>query len=151
MPTDYHYQLPQRGKLSDSRISWVTWEEETGEEVLYTTIILPKASHPVKLNHDSIWGYKGSPTINPHKIEILNETDHGLGEGFSTYQVVVHHDGGENSASMYTDTAVPHYISMWLQLPLEWSEQGLQSDGKAHLEISPQKKGYPLPKTAYPL
>jgi hypothetical protein len=151
MPTDYHYQLPQRGKLRDARISWTTWEEETGQECQYVTYILPRSELRLKLNGDSIWDYNGSSTVNVTKIEIYNETDHGLGEGFSSYQVVVHHNGGEGSASMYTDKAVPHYVSMWLQLPLEWSEQGMQNDGKAHLEISPQKKGYPLPKMEYPL
>ena len=151
MPTEYHYQLPRRGKLSDAQISWVTWELGGGEELQYTTHLIPQGSIPLKLYADSIHEYKGPSTINVHKLEMLNETDHGFGEGFSSYSVVVYHDGGEGSAAIYTDKAVPHYISMWLQLPLEWSEYGMQCDGAAHLEINPQHNAFAPPKTEYSL
>ena len=152
MPTEYHYQLPQRGKVCDAQVSWNTWESDDKEEVQYATTIIPKAgSTTIPLSGDSIWEYSGPSTINVNKIEILNETDHALGDGYSMYEVLVHHDGGEGSGNIYTDKAVPHYVSMWLQLPLEWSESDMQGDGAAHLEISLQKKGYLLPKTEYPL
>jgi hypothetical protein len=151
MPTEYHYQLPQRGKVCDAQVSWNTWESDDKEEVQYATTIIPKANIPLTLGADGIWEHNGPSVVNVNKIEILNSTDHGLGDGYSTYEVIVYHDGGEGSADIYTDKAVPHYVSMWLQLPLEWSEHGMQSDGAAHLEVSLQKKGYVKPKTEYPL
>lgn len=156
MPTEYHYQLPQRSKLKPLTslpygIVWNTWEPDNGEEISYSTHIKLQTPVPLKLDMDSIWEYSGPSTINVTKIKIVNETDHGLSDGTSTYEVLVYHDGGEGSGNIYTDKAVPHYVSMWLQLPLEWSESDMQDDGKAHLEISLQKKGYLLPKTEYPL
>jgi hypothetical protein len=83
----------------------------------------------VQLAGDSIWqGEKrGEPvtdTVNVGKISI-----HKDGDGYAS--VSVEHDG---PWTIYTDTGFEDAISDIIDMPVSWSEQGMQEEGTAHLE-----------------
>ena len=80
----------------------------------------------VKLAGDSIWDKEDT---NPPMVTI---TDYEMVEDREGYvEVVVEHDG---PWSIYTDTGFEKHISDMIGMDVQFSEQGMQEDGRAHLE-----------------
>ena len=80
----------------------------------------------VKLAGDSIWDKEKS---NP---EMVTVTDVEVVEGDEGYvEVTVEHDG---PWTIYTDTGFEEAISDMIDMEVSFSEQGMQEDGRAHLE-----------------
>ena len=81
----------------------------------------------VKLAGDSIWDRDGE---NPPSVTI---TDYEVVEQDGMVEVTVEHDG---PWTIYTDSGFEKEISEMLGKDVEFSEQGMQEDGRAHLEGS---------------
>jgi hypothetical protein len=82
----------------------------------------------VKLAGDSIWDKEKS---NP---EMVTVTDVEVVQGDEGYvEVTVEHDG---PWTIYTDTGFEKEISEMIDMEVSFSEQGMQEDGRAHLEGS---------------
>jgi hypothetical protein len=80
----------------------------------------------VKLAGDSIWDKEKS---NP---EMVTVTDVEVVEGDEGYvEVTVEHDG---PWTIYTDSGFEEAISDMIDMEVSFSEQGMQEDGRAHLE-----------------
>lgn len=88
-----------------------------------------KPSFPVKvkLAGDSIWDEEG-PGKNPESVMV---TDYDMEEDGNYISVTVKHDG---PWSIYTDSGFEAAISNMIGTKVEFSEQGMQKDGVAHLE-----------------
>ena len=104
-------------------------DEDKTEEPIEETSKL----NEVKLAGNSIWDREGK---NPKEVEILGYTVHNPYEdepeeddGYRS--VTVEHDG---PWTIYTDSAFENWISDLVEFDVEWSEQGMQEDGMAHLE-----------------
>jgi len=81
----------------------------------------------VKLAGDSIWDKEGT---NPEMVTI---TDYEVEERDGMIEVTVEHDG---PWTIYTDSGFEKAISDMIGTEVEFSEQGMQEDGRAHLEGS---------------
>jgi len=82
---------------------------------------------PIKLAGDSIWDRDGE---NPPSVTM---TDYEVEERDGMIEVVVEHDG---PWTIYTDSGFEKAISDMIGTEVEFSEQGMQEDGRAHLEGS---------------
>ncbi len=87
-----------------------------------------KPSFPIEvpLAGDSIWDKDGT---NPESVTVTDYTFNEDDEGYVS--VEVEHDG---PWTIYTDTGFEQAISNMLGMDVEFSEQGMQEDGAAHLE-----------------
>ena len=87
-----------------------------------------KPSFPidVPLAGDSIWDKDGT---NPDSVTVTDYTFNEDEEGYVS--VTVMHNG---PWTIYTDTGFEQAISNMLGMDVEFSEQGMQEDGAAHLE-----------------
>ena len=87
-----------------------------------------KPSFPidVPLAGDSIWDKDGT---NPESVTVTDYTFNEDEEGYVS--VTVMHNG---PWTIYTDTGFEQAISNMLGMDVEFSEQGMQEDGAAHLE-----------------
>jgi len=81
----------------------------------------------VKLAGDSIWD---KDKTNP---EMVTVTDYEVTENSGYLEVVVMHDG---PWTIYTDSGFEKAISDMIGMEVSFSEQGMQEDGRAHLEGS---------------
>jgi hypothetical protein len=79
----------------------------------------------IKLAGDSIWDKDGT---NPPMVTI---TDYEVSEEDGYLSVTVEHDG---PMEVYTDSGFEKAISDMIGMDVEFSEQGMQQDGVAHLE-----------------
>ena len=91
----------------------------------------------VKLAGDSMWDKDGS---NPEMITI---TDYEVSEEGDYISVTVEHDG---PWTIYTDTGFEKAVSDMIGMDVEFSEQGMQEDGRAHLEGSTRNESIDLLK-----
>ena len=82
---------------------------------------------PIKLAGDSIWDRDGE---NPPSVTM---TDYEVEERDGMIEVVVMHDG---PWTVYTDSGFEKFISDMIGTEVSFSEQGMQEDGRAHLEGS---------------
>lgn len=87
-----------------------------------------KPSFPIEvpLAGDSIWDRDGT---NPESVTVTDYTLNDDEEGYVS--VTVMHNG---PWTIYTDTGFEQAISNMIGMDLEFSEQGMQTDGAAHLE-----------------
>lgn len=87
-----------------------------------------KPSFPIEvpLAGDSIWDKDGT---NPESVTVTDYTFNEDEEGYVS--VTVMHNG---PWTIYTDTGFEQAISNMLGMDVEFSEQGMQEDGAAHLE-----------------
>jgi len=87
-----------------------------------------KPSFPIEvpLAGDSIWDKDGT---NPESVTVTDYTFNEDEEGYVS--VTVMHNG---PWTIYTDTGFEQAISNMLGMDVEFSEQGMQDDGLAHLE-----------------
>ena len=82
----------------------------------------------IQLAGDSIWD-RDEADANPDMVHVKSCSISEDEEGYLS--VEVEHDG---PWKIYTDTAFPEAISEICGMELDWSEQGMQDDGMAHLE-----------------
>jgi hypothetical protein len=87
-----------------------------------------KPSFPIEvpLAGDSVWDKDGT---NPESVTVTDYTFNEDEEGYVS--VTVMHNG---PWTIYTDTGFEQAISNMLGMDVEFSEQGMQEDGAAHLE-----------------
>ena len=82
----------------------------------------------VKLAMDSIWDYSGKDTVNVDSIQVI-KTVSECGE----YTMVnVEHD---TTWDIYTDSGFEAAISKLLDLDVTFTEQGMQDDNYASMEL----------------
>lgn len=91
----------------------------------------------VKLAGDSMWDKDGS---NPEMVTI---TDYEVSEEGDYVSVTVEHDG---PWTVYTDSGFEKAVSDMIGMDVEFSEQGMQQDGVAHLEGSTKNESMELLK-----
>ena len=82
---------------------------------------------PIKLAGDSIWDRDGE---NPPSVTM---TDYEVEERDGMIEVTVEHDG---PWTVYTDSGFEEFVSDMIGTEVQFSEQGMQEDGRAHLEGS---------------
>ena len=83
----------------------------------------------VTLAGDSIWNYKGPMTVTVNNISVYTDED----EEFGYTSISVEHDATWN---IYTDTGFERAISEKLGYGVQFTEQGMQEDGVASMELS---------------
>ena len=108
-PKDDRYRVP---KIK-------TFEEEGNRTI--------EVNKDIQLAGDSIWDRRNenmTQMVHVKEIEIHEDEDGYL-------SVTVEHDG---PWEIYTDTAFPEAISELCDCEVDWSEQGMQDEGMAHLE-----------------
>ena len=108
-PKDDRYRVP---KIK-------TFEEEGNRTI--------EVNKDIQLAGDSIWDRRNenmTQMVHVKEIEIYEDEDGYL-------SVTVEHDG---PWEIYTDTAFPEAISELCGCEVDWSEQGMQDEGMAHLE-----------------
>ena len=85
----------------------------------------------VELAMDSIWDYKGNGTVNVTGIQVYTHyDDDGVTE--SNVDVNVTHNADWN---IYTDSGFESAISNLLGFDVTFTEQGMQEDGYASMEV----------------
>jgi hypothetical protein len=106
-------------------------ETEMPQEAMYEDPSKPKFPIKIELAGDSIWDEGGNPdvvTISDYAFDKDEEGD---------INITVEHDG---PWTVYTDTGFEKAVSNMIGHDVEFSEQGLQRDGKAHLESADTMK-----------
>jgi hypothetical protein len=101
------------------------------QEAMYEDPSKPKFPIKIELAGDSIWDEGGNPdvvTISDYAFDKDEEGD---------INITVEHDG---PWTVYTDTGFEKAVSNMIGHDVEFSEQGLQRDGKAHLESADTMK-----------
>ena len=108
-----------------------TVEIERDEDLQETCTVTEYAVEgTVKLAMDSIWNYSGSDTVCVEGIQVretLYEED-----GDTSIMVNVEHDATWN---IYTDTGFEAAISAALDMDVTFTEQGMQDDNYASMEV----------------
>ena len=92
----------------------------------------------VELAGDSRWDYEGPSTVTVTNIEVSRYTAEDV-EEWADYAEVgdVQHVSVEHDASwrIYTDTGFEAAISAALGFDVQFTEQGMQEDGYASMEV----------------
>jgi hypothetical protein len=83
----------------------------------------------VTLAGDSIWEYEGPMTVTVTDISVYTDED----EEFGYTSISVEHDA---SWRIYTDSGFEAAISEKLGYGVQFTEQGMQQDGVASMELS---------------
>ena len=108
-----------------------TVEIERDEDLQETCTITEYAVEgTVALAMDSIWDYTGSDTVRVDGIQV-RETVYEE-DGCTSTMVNVEHDAAWN---IYTDTGFERAISAALGMDVTFTEQGMQDDGYASMEV----------------
>ena len=102
-------------------------ETDGNETNTFTTY---ETTGSVELAMDSIWDYDGADTVNVSSIQVIETVDNE--DGYSYKQVNVEHDG---KWEIYTDTGFESAISETVNLDVAFTEQGMQDDGYASMEV----------------
>jgi|TARA_B100001094_G_scaffold181836_1_gene176215 hypothetical protein len=102
-------------------------ETDGNETNTFTTY---ETTGSVKLAMDSIWDYEGADTVNVSSIQIIDSVDNE--DGTSWKQVNVEHDA---KWEIYTDSGFENAISEAINLDVSFTEQGMQDDGYASMEV----------------
>ena len=79
----------------------------------------------VQLAGDSIWGYKGPQTVSVSDIAVYEDEDYKMID-------VVH----DTTWEIYTDSGFEAAISKALGYDVTFTEQGMQQDGVASMELA---------------
>lgn len=101
-------------------------KEEDDEEPEAKVVPVNK---PVQLAGDSIWDRDGE---NPSSVNVKEITVNAIDPEDNHYSVSVSHDG---PWSIYTDSGFEEEISNMLGFGVTFSEQGMQEDGEAHMDV----------------
>ena len=83
----------------------------------------------VALAGDSIWGDTAGRTVTVKGITVTEEQ---YDDGDKYMHVTVEHD---STWDIYTDTAFTRAISEALKMDVDFTEQGMQDDGLASMEV----------------
>lgn len=83
----------------------------------------------VKLAGDSIWGDTAGRVVTVSGITVTEEQ---YDDGDKYMHVTVEHD---STWDIYTDTAFAKAISEALKMDVDFTEQGMQDDGHASMEV----------------
>ena len=103
---------------------------ETVADDCETTVIENYAAEgTVTLAGDSIWGYEGKSVVRVDGVRVRNIT---WEDGDTSTMVDVEHDTTWN---IYTDTGFEDAISAALGLEVTFTEQGMQEDNYASMEV----------------
>ena len=97
----------------------------TAETNAEGTVYTYTAHGSVTTAGDGIWGAEAGRTFDVTGITVIENTLHDY-----TLVDVEHNTTWE----IYTDSALPKAVSAALQLDVDYTEQGMQSDGLASLE-----------------
>ena len=79
----------------------------------------------VQLAGDSIWGYEGPQTVTVSDIAVYEDEDYKM--------IDVAHD---TTWEIYTDSGFEAAISKALGYEVQFTEQGMQQDGYASMELA---------------
>lgn len=86
-----------------------------------------KLNYTVKLAGNGVWGAEKDRSVVIGRYEIKY-----WGTGKNQWEVLVEHD---STWDIYTDMGFLEAVKNITNMPnLQWSEQGMQKDGVAHLE-----------------
>ena len=85
----------------------------------------------VQLAMDSIWDYEGADTVAVSSIQVIKTVD-SADTDYNYTMVNVEHDG---KWEIYTDTGFEQAISEALDMDVAFTEQGMQDDGYASMEV----------------
>ena len=96
-----------------------------------TTTTEYKCKVPVTLAGDSIWDCK----VKKVTITGINIHETDWGDGDTSIHIVVTHTGKEGSWRLYTDTEFEAVVSDLLGTDVQFTEQGMQDDGYASMEL----------------
>jgi hypothetical protein len=96
-----------------------------------TTVTEYKCKVKVQLAGDSIWDCK-LKTVTITGISIAEED---FGDGDTCIHIGVVHTGGNGSWRLYTDTGFADVVSDLLGTTVSYTEQGMQDDGYASMEL----------------
>ena len=102
-----------------------TFEDGTVETLYFTTY---ETKGAVKLAMDSIWDYSGKDTVNVDSIQVIKT----VSECGEHTMVNVEHD---TTWDIYTDSGFEAAISKLLDLDVTFTEQGMQDDNYASMEL----------------
>lgn len=103
-----------------------TFEDGTVETMYFTTY---ETQGAVKLAMDSIWRYEGKDTVNVNSVQVIKTV---YGDGYEHTMVNVGHD---TTWDIYTDTGFEAAISKLMGEDVSFTEQGMQDDGYASMEL----------------
>lgn len=84
----------------------------------------------VTLAEDSIWGYEGPQTVTVTDISVYTDE---LDDDYSYTSISVEHDTTWN---IYTDSGFESAVSEALGYAVQFTEQGMQQDGVASMELA---------------
>lgn len=108
-------------------------KHESTEEVGEAEVVEAEGMRTIEVNKDiqlagdSIWDKR-----NENMTQMVHVKEISISEDEDGYlSVTVEHDG---PWEIYTDTAFPEAISELCGCEVDWSEQGMQDEGMAHLE-----------------
>ena len=108
-----------------------TVEIERDEDLQETCTITEYAVEgTVKLAMDSIWNYSGSDTVRVEGIQVRHTVYED--DMSDSVMVNVEHDATWN---IYTDTGFEAAISAALDMDVTFTEQGMQDDNYASMEV----------------
>ena len=108
-----------------------TVEIERDEDLQETCTVTEYAVEgTVKLAMDSIWNYSGSDTVRVEGIQVRHTVYEE--DGDTSIMVNVEHDATWN---IYTDTGFERAISEALGMDITFTEQGMQDDNYASMEV----------------
>ena len=103
---------------------------KTTEYELYGTNTNYTVEGTVKLAMDSIWDYDGNDTVEVTNIQVYTHVDDDGND--SNVDVNVAHNAEWN---IYTDSGFENAISEVLGMDVQFTEQGMQDDGYASMEL----------------
>jgi len=108
-----------------------TVEIERDEDLQETCTVTEYAVEgTVKLAMDSIWNYSGSDTVRVEGIQVRHTVYED--DDDDSIMVNVEHDATWN---IYTDTGFEAAISAALDMDVTFTEQGMQDDNYASMEV----------------
>ena len=87
----------------------------------------------VQLAGDSIWGYAGTQTVTVKKIIVETFEDDANDYMHDYKSIYVEHD---TTWEIYTDSGFESAISAALGYEVQFTEQGMQEDGFASMEVA---------------
>ena len=102
-------------------------EKNANETINYTTY---EVDGNVKLAMDSIWDYNGSDTVAVKSIQVIETVN--VDDDYSYKMVNVEHD---TTWEIYTDSGFENAISKTLNMDVSFTEQGMQDDELASMEV----------------
>ena len=125
------YNLTRIWRALNAKTTNKTVEIERDEDLQETCTVTEYAVEgTVKLAMDSIWNYSGSDTVRVEGIQVRHTVYED--DDDDSIMVNVEHDATWN---IYTDTGFEAAISAALDMDVTFTEQGMQDDNYASMEV----------------